>query len=594
VKPGPFFSELRRRRVLRVMGGYAIAAWLVVEAYTTVHPILLEGYEWTDRVVVILALLGFPIVFTLSWIFDITPDGVRRTLPLEELPAQSALPPVRVSGRQRSARAAGFFGLGILVALASFAAYAGYHHEGSARASRSSVVIESIAVLPFEDMSPERDQEYFTDGVTEELLNRLAHVPELRVAARTSSFAFKGHAEDVRNIGMRLGVESVLEGSVRRDGDRLRVSAKLIDAVTGYQLWSDSFEGESHSVFELQDQIATAVVDALRQHFTTAPEAGQRGTSNVRAYELYLLGLKRWNARGDRELRQALDYFEQAVEEDPDFALAWAGMAQTYALLPSYGSYPVDSAVVRGSAAAAAAIAKDASLADAYAAMGLIVQNFEWDLRGAESYYRRALGYQPNHAAAHLWYAEALMLMGRYGDAATHVARVLEVDPLAPNALYADAFLKMLRGRSADALATWRDLGRLHPDFALGLLHHALAAGAAERHEEAARALDRLAAQLPAHTATYEAVAAALQQAAARPAAMTALANDALLAPSERAAWYMLIGARAQALQALEQGYTSATDIKLLFMMVHPVMRPLHRDARFRRIATELELGIGG
>jgi adenylate cyclase len=503
VKRGQFFSELRRRRVLRVLGGYAIAAWLVVEAYTTVHPILFEGYEWTDRVVVILALLGFPIVFTLSWIFDITPDGVRRTLPLDELEAQPAMAPARVSGRQLKARAAGFFGLGILVALASFAAYAGYQHEGAGRASRPDVVIESIAVLPFADMSPEQDQEYFSDGVTEELLNRLARVPELRVAARTSSFAFKGHAEDVREIGMQLGVESVLEGSVRRDGDRLRVSAKLIDTATGYQIWADSFEGESRSVFELQDQIATAVVDALRQHFATAPEAGQRGTDNVRAYELYLLGLKQWHARGDRELRKALDYFQQAVEEDPDFALAWAGLARTYAVLPSYGTLPVDSAVLKGSAAAAAAIAKDASLADAYAAMGLIVQNFEWDLRGAESYYRRALGYQPNHAAAHVWYAETLMLMGRHDDAATHVARVLEVDPLAPHALYADAFLKMLRGRSAEALATWRDLGRLHPDFSLGLLHHALAAAAAGRHEEAARALYRRSAQLPAHAVTY-------------------------------------------------------------------------------------------
>jgi TolB-like protein len=593
VKPGQFFSELRRRRVLRVMGGYTIAAWLVVEAYTTIHPILADGLEWTDRIVVILALLGFPIVFALAWIFDITPDGVRRTLPVEELEEQPGTAPP-VSGRQRSARAAGYFGLGILVALASFAAYAGYRHGEPQRERSAPSVVGSIAVLPFADMSPERDQEYFTDGITEELLNRLAHVPDLLVAARTSSFVFKGHSEDIREIGARLGVESVLEGSVRRDGDRLRVSAKLIDVSTGYQLWADSFEGESQGVFELQDQVATGVVDALRQHFVTAPEAGQRGTHSVRAYELYLLGLKRWNMQGYRELKQALDYFRQAVEEDPEFALAWAGLAQTYAVLPIHGPYPVDSAVLKGSSAAATAIAKDPSLADAYAAMGQIVQNFERDLRGAESYYRRALGYQPNHAMAHQWYAEALMLMGRHADAATHVARVLAVDPLAPTALFADALLSTLRGRPDAALATWRDLGRLHPDFTPGLVQHALAAAAAQRHDEAARALGRLAAQLPAHAATYDAVGAALRDGAARPAAVAAISADEALPPSERAAWYVLAGAREPAMQALEQARVSADDINLPYIVVHPVMQPLHRDARFRELAAELDVGMNG
>jgi TolB-like protein/tetratricopeptide (TPR) repeat protein len=595
VNPGQFLSELRRRRVLRVVGAYAIAAWLVVESYTTVHPILAEGLEWTDRWVVLLALLGFPITFALAWIFDITPDGVERTPSLEELARRpQPQPRAEASPRRVGMRAAGFFGLGILVALASFAAYAGYQHGGGLRLGSGAPAVESIAVLPFVDMSPAHDQEYFSDGVTEELLNRLARVPELRVAARTSSFAFKGAQEDVREIGARLGVKSVLEGSVRRDGERLRVSAKLVDVASGYQIWADSFDGESHGIFELQDQIATAVVDALRHHLVPAPEAGQRGTASVRAYELYLLGMKRWHLRGDRELRKALDYFREAVEEDPDFALAWAGVAQTYAVLPVYGPYPVDSAVVRGSSAAATAIAKDPSLADAYAAMGQIVQNFERDLHGAESYYRRALRYQPNHATAHQWYAETLMLMGRYAEAANHVTRVLEADPLSPTALYVDAFLKMLRGRQDEALATWRDVVRLHPEFTLGLLHHALAAADAGRGEEAARSATRLAGQLPELAPVYQAIAAALQRPAVRGAALQALRRADEMPPSERAAWFMAVGEHRAALQHLERGLAGSADANLAFIAAHPLMKPLHADSAFRRIAGELELGLPG
>jgi TolB-like protein/tetratricopeptide (TPR) repeat protein len=596
------FHELRRRHVLRVMGGYAFVAWLVVEAYTTIQPILWEGYEWTNRIVVIGAFASFPIVFILAWVFDITPQGVRRTAPLA--PAQSAnaggagpaCAPAMAYGsgaqpRTRlSARAAGFFGLGVLVALVGFAAYAGYHHELPARAGTAAAApIESIAVLPFADMSPGRDQEFFSDGLTEELLNHLARVPELRVAARTSSFAFRSYDGDVRDIGRRLGVQAVLEGSVRRDGDRLRVSAKLVDTGTGYQIWSDSFDGGATDVFGLQEDIAHAVVAALRQRFTVAPEAGRRGTTSARAYELYLLGLKRWHVRTPRDLRQALEHFQDAVHEDPAFALAWAGLAQTYAVLPVYGAFPVDTAVLRGSAAAAQAIALDPSLADAYAAMGQIVQNFEWDLRGAESYYRRALNYQPGHTTAHQWYAETLMLLGRHNDAAAHVAHVLAADPLAPTAFYIDAYLKMLRGRVADGLATWRELTRLHPDFALGVLHHGLAAAALGEAAEAAAALGRLAELLPEHAEVYAALAAALRRPAALQAARTALAR-AGLAPSERAAWHLVLGQPAAALAAFEDGFGQHSDVNLPFLLVHPLVRPLHGEPRFQDMLRAIEL----
>jgi TolB-like protein/tetratricopeptide (TPR) repeat protein len=590
--PGHLLSELRRRRVLRVVGAYAVAAWVAVEVYTTIQPILWEEYEWTSRLVVLLALLGFPVTFALAWIFDITPQGVVRTAPSVGHPPGSGsdAPPAR---RVLSARAAGFFGLGILVAIVGVAAYAGMHEFPRATGGgRSEAPIGSLAVLPFVDMSAARDQEFFSDGMTEELMSRLSQVSELRVAARTSSFAFKGRNDDVREIGRRLGVQAVLEGSVRRDGNQLRVTTKLIDVATGYQLWAGSFDGDATDIFALQDRIAGAITDALQQRFAHAPEAGRRGTSSVRAYELYLLGLERWNARTDGDLRQALAYFTDALSEDPHFALAYAGLAQTYAVLPFYGAFPVDTAVLKGSSAAAQAIAYDPSLAEAYAAMGQIVQNFEWDLRGAESYYLRALKYQPGYTMAHQWYAETLMLLGRHTEAATHSDRVLAADPLSPAGLYVQAFLLMVQGRSEDALTAWRDLARLHPGYEFGLVHHALAATLAGRHDEAGRSLSLLAAALPERAAAYRAIAAGLLDGGSGAPARAPLRTASAMPDSEAAAWYMALGDTAAARTALERGFRRHADVNVPYIMVHPIMKPLHGDASFRAMAAEIEIGF--
>jgi TolB-like protein/tetratricopeptide (TPR) repeat protein len=592
--PRHFLNELRRRRVTRVVGAYAVAAWVAVEVYTTIQPILWVEYEWTNWLVVMLALLGFPVVFALAWIFDITPQGVVRTAPADAHPS-GAVSDTAPARRVLSARATGFFGLGILVAIVGLAAYAGMHELPRVTGGGpGEAPIGSIAVLPFVDMSAARDQEFFSDGMTEELMGRLSQVPELRVAARTSSFAFKGRNDDVREIGRRLGVQAVLEGSVRRDGNQLRVTTKLIDVATGYQVWAGSFDGDATDIFALQDRIAGAITDALQQRFAHAPEAGRRGTSSVRAYELYLLGLKRWNARTDRDLRQALAYFTDALSEDPHFALAYAGLAQTYAVLPFYGAFPVDTAVLKGSSAAAQAIAYDPSLAEAYAAMGQIVQNFEWDLRGAESYYQRALKYQPGYTTAHQWYAETLMLLGRYAEAATHSDRVLASDPLSPSGLYLHASLLMVQGRSEDALTAWRDLARLHPGYEPGLVHHALAATHAGRPDEAGRSLSLLAAALPDRADAYRAIAAGLLDADAGNAARAALRSASAIPDSEAAAWYMALGDTASARTALEQGFRRQTDVNVPYIMVHPIMKPLHGDASFRAMAAEIEIGIPG
>ncbi|HEX6309974.1 MAG TPA: tetratricopeptide repeat protein [Longimicrobiales bacterium] len=582
MKARSLFSELQRRHVLRVIGAYAVAAWIAVEVYTTVQPILLPAYEWTNSYVVLLAIVGFPVVFALAWIFDITPHGVQRTAALEEAATDAV--PVRPVRRQLSARATGFFGLGILVALVGFAAFASVGPERRVAAGEP---IRSIAVLPFADLSSTRDQEYLSDGIAEELLNRLTQVPDLDVPARTSSFAFKGRNEDVREIGRRLGVEAVLEGSVRREGDRVRVQARLVDVTDGFQLWSETFEGGAQDVFALQDRISEAIVEALRVQIAPAPEAGERGTENGFALEQYMLGLQRWHQRTDRDLRQARTHFQAAVDADTAFALAHAALAQTYAVLPMYGEYAVDSAVVHGLAAAARAIELDPSLGDAYAAMGQIAQNFEWDLHGAERFYRRALGYAPGDPTAHQWYAETLMLLGRYGEARSHLDRVLAANPTAPAAAYIDVYLRTLSDAPGAAAAS-SELVLRHPGFGPGLVNHAFVLIAAARKVEAAAAVERLAELAPERTPLYRALAASLRDDTARPAAVRAIRAAASLPSLERTGWLMSLGETGLALDAIEAAFATRGDAHLLLLLPHPLLRPLRDDPRFRSIADEI------
>ena len=573
--------------MFRVLGYYAVAAWVVVEVHTTIQPILWPTAEWTNKLVVVLALLGFPAMFALGWIFDITPHGIRRTPKLGADGAELAVAAVP-STRALHSRAAGFFGLGILVAIVGLAAYAGLHTPTGADPSANNpenAPIESIAVLPFVDLSEAHDQEFFSDGIAEELLNRLAQVSGLRVPARTSSFAFKGRNEDVREIGRQLGVQAVLEGSVRRDGNRVRITAQLIDVTTGYHLWSDNFEREATGVFELQDEISNAIVDKLRLRFVDAAEAGERGTTSEAALELYYRGMESWNERTPTALLQALEDFRAAIREDTAFALAYAGLAQTYAVLPAYGAYRADSAITNGMAAAAHALRLDPTLAQAFAAMGQLVQNIEWDPRGAEEYYRRALSYNPNYATAHVWYAETLILLSQFDAAAEHVAAAIELDALSPVSLHADALLKTTRGATEEGLAAWRNLIRTNPDFPVGFLHHAYAAFAAQRVDEAIRSIQRLAEIRPHNAALYRAIIAALQDRAAAPSALAAL-RSANVSPSERVAWSIVLGDRNAALNTLQQAFVAQTDVSVPFLLNHPLTAELRTDSRFPRLQT--------
>jgi adenylate cyclase len=270
VNPRNFFDELSRRHVVRATLGYCVAAWIVIQVSSTIAPLL--GFsDSVPRFFAITAILLLPVAVVLAWFFDVTRSGVRLTTQLET-DAIATLPQ-----RRFATQAFGFIGLGVVLTMVGFAAF-----NVRARSGHTDH-IESIAVLPFADLSPNHDQEYFTDGVTEELMNRLARTG-IRVASRTSTFAFKGSNPGLATIARQLRVEAILEGSIRRDGNRLRISAKLIDATDGVVLWSESFERTDSSIFAIQDEISGAIVDALRLKLAGDRSGG--GTNNLAAQEL--------------------------------------------------------------------------------------------------------------------------------------------------------------------------------------------------------------------------------------------------------------------------------------------------------------------
>jgi serine/threonine-protein kinase len=291
--------------------------------------------------------------------------------------------------------------------------------------------VPSVAVLPFVNMSADPDNEYFSDGMTEEIINALAQVKDLRVAARTSSFSFKGKSHDVAAVGTKLNVATVLEGSVRKADTKLRITAQLINVADGYHLWSERYDREMDDVFAIQDEIATRIADRLKVKLVGGPDEPlvKPPTENLEAYQLYLKGRHLWNRRNKAGLEQAVEYFEQAIAEDSSFALAYSGLADAYLLLGSYGHLTRAESHSRAKAAAEQALALDETLAEAHTSRGQVLRS-ERDWRGEEEEYRRAIELNPSYATAHQWYATLLCALDRMDEALGEIRRAEELDPL--------------------------------------------------------------------------------------------------------------------------------------------------------------------
>jgi adenylate cyclase len=414
VKIDNFFAELKRRNVYKVAVAYAVVGWLVMQVASTVVPALHLPDSVTTAVVV-LVLLGFPIALVIAWAFEMTPEGMKRT---EDVSPDAKIP-------QWSARKFAALIVTVAVLAAGLLCYQIIRSKAPARAASAAVGEKSIAVLPFVDMSQTKDQEYFCDGISEEILDALAKVEGLRVVARTSSFAFKGKNADVSEIAQKLSVRNVLEGSLRRDGNRVRISAQLIDTRDGFHLWSETYERQLQDVFAMQDEITRAIVNALKIKLAVALPLHNR--PNPEAYDAYLRGRYFLNRR---QMTKAIDYFQQALAKDPNDALAYAGLSESYmSLVVPFPQVAPREAMPQAKEAALHALRIDNLLGEAHASLAYVTFFYDWDWPAAERELKRAIELNPNDVDAHHWYSHYLMAQGRIEESLTESKRALELSP---------------------------------------------------------------------------------------------------------------------------------------------------------------------
>lgn len=554
-----FLDELKRRRVFRAAAVYAIVAWLVIQVSDTVMP-RLGLPDWAVTLVIVIVGLGFPIALALSWLFDLTPDGIERA------PASSP------------SRTVGLIGLGMIMSLVLFGAYFGMRphiaHDDAADAN-------SVVVLPFADMSAAHDQQYLGDGITEEILNALAQVPGLRVPARTTSFSFKGKDLSAGEIAQQVGVMHVLEGSVRKQGDQLRITAQLIDARSDKHLWSQTYDRKIDDAFAMQDEIAKSIVDELKLHIGEA-QLLERETPSGRAHESYLKGLYYWNRRRGDELPIALDQFSAATRLDPNYARAWAGMALTYAVLPQYSSFDPHEASRLGKEAAARALKLDPKAADAHAALSQIAQELDWDWQGAEQHARQAVELDPNYATAHQWHAETLIILRRYDDALAEANRAIELDPLSSVVQNVRGFSLMQAGRVNEAMEIFQGIIRRDPQFPTVRINAVEAAVILGRFDDAIKI---------ARDSASHFILRALQEPSTKPLALRRLGSPevrARLTMGDVVYGYVFLDQPDSALALLDRGVDHWAPY-MGFMVSDPLLRRSKDNPRYQQLARKLK-----
>lgn len=601
-----FLGELKRRHVFRVAGAYAIAAWVVVQVADTVAPRLgLPG--WFPTAVIVAAALGFPLALVFAWAFDLTADGVERTASpaSRPSPAPSAAsgsaadpPPAGVPALPRRIPAAA---VAALAGVALLAAGATFLRVGGPAAPEAVVPLRSIAVLPFVNMSSDRENEHFSDGLAEELLNSLAQVPELRVAARTSSFAFKGAAENVSDIGRRLNVETVLEGSVRKSGDRLRITAQLINVQDGYHLWSETYERRLEDIFAIQDEISAAIVGSLLPRLEGKAAPAHHATESVEAYELYLRGRHRfWQGSTEAGLREAAALFEKAIAADPGFAPAYAGVADAYMLLG--GQLAPRDAMPRAKAAARRALELDPRLAEGYVALASIAWLYDWDWAAADEHYRLSFSVNPLLHTRCICYAWYLAVVGNTRAAVVEAERARQMDPVARLPHVILAWMYYLDGQPGQAAAELDRLFGMAPEDVSGRRIAAWLAWDQGRRDEAVAELEGIRDSYAARggfTAKGPPIViaelATMYAAAGRPAdaetLASALARRAAaeyVAPEYVAAALAAAGRMDEAFGWLDRAYENRSNLGQFSIL--PVSRPLRDDPRFATLLERIGL----
>ena len=578
-----FFAELRRRNVYKVAVAYAVVGWLLIQIATQVFPFF-EIPNWAVRLVVLLIIAGIPIALVIAWAFELTPEGLKRTEAVEGALSESRtwVYVVVIAGLL----SIGLFFLGRYTALRSV----------GERPSGGSSPAKSIAVLPFENRSKDPENAYFTEGVQDEILTRLAKVADLKVISRTSTQRFQSAPEDLPKIARQLGVGHILEGSVQKAGEAVRVNVQLINAATDTHLWAESFDRKLTDIFAVESEIAKSIADKLQARLTgsEAHAMSARPTENTEAYQLYLKGRFFWNKRTAKDFKTALNYFQEAIDKDPGFALAYAGLADTYVLLSGYAAASPKESLPKAKAAAAKALELDNTLGEAHASLAQAVFAYDFDFAKANQEFQRAIELNPNYATAHQWYAESgLAALGRFDEAIAEIKRALELDPLSV-IINADVGTILSTARRYDeAIEQLRKTLEMDPEFYYARWNLGQVLELKGRTEEAMAEYEKaialnddplplaLLGRLYARTGRRDEALKIVKR-------LRNAANTRYVSPYDFALIQMGLGQKDEAIRLLEQAYDERNGYDIAFIKTDPLLNPLRGEPRFEALVQKV------
>src|SRR6059058_5690212 len=544
MNPKSFFAELKRRNVYKVAVAYAFIGWLIVQVATQVFPFL-EIPNWVVRLVIVLIAIGFPIALVIAWAFEATPEGIKRTEVADAMPAEP--------GRRKHTW---IYVVVVCGAISAALFFLGRYTVGTSptpqqsdAATVSSMPQKSIAVLPFDNLSEDKENAYFAEGVQDEILTRLAKVADLKVISRTSTQKYKSAPDNLREIARQLGVANILEGSVQKASDQVRVNVQLMAKVP---------------------------------------------TANTEAYELYLKGRFFWNKRTGADLKRAIDYFNQAIAKDPNYALAYAGLADSYTLLSVFSAASPQDSIPQARVAAKKALELDNTLAEAHASSGRILSGYDYDFERAIAEFERAIQLNPNYATSYHWISngpltargefdraitegkravelDPLSMINnadlgqiyfyarRYDEAISQVGKAIEIDPHSYLAHYYLGQIYQLQGHLTGAIAEYQKAVELDDDpQALAFLGQAQAR--IGQHDKAQKILAR----------------------------MTEEAKSRYVSAYSFALMFIALGDKERAIDALERAYREGAANDIITIRVDPMLDPLRGDPRFEALAEKI------
>jgi pentatricopeptide repeat protein len=586
VKIDTFFTELKRRNVYKVAVAYAVGGWALSQGIAQVFPVF-DVPNWVIRSIVVLIIIGLPIALVLAWMFEITPEGIKRTETADAMP-----------GAARRKKHAWVYvvviGSAVSVSLFFLGRYTARNSATAARTEATTVPQKSIAVLPFDNLSRDPDNAYFAEGVQDEILTRLAKVADLKVISRTSTQHFKSTPEDLSEIAKKLGVMNLLEGSVQKAGDQVRVNVQLINALTDAHLWADTYDRKLTDIFAVESEIAKTIAETLQARLTGSEKSSiaKKPTVDPEAYELYLKGRFFWNKRTGHDLRKSIEYLKQAIAKDPGYALAYAALADSYGLLRFYGGASPDESVVPAEAAAKKALELDDSLAEPHASLGLIAVE-ELDVHRGVSELERAIQLNPNYATAHHWLSLAFTALGQSDRSIKELKRAVELDPLSMviNADLSIGYIYAHRYDEAEAQA--RKTLEIDPQSFLAHYYLGMALQLKGRLKEAIPEFQKA---VDVNHDPYS--IAMLIQGYARNgrtnearkllAQLNEMAKSAEVPEYAFALAYTSLGEKERAIEALEHAFAGGNNSYLFLLPGDPLLDDLRGDPRFEALVQKI------